>query len=264
VSARAADLEALLSVGEIDIEGRLRDSSNAAMRVVCTQDGVGIRAVYKPLRGERPLWDFPTGTLGRREAATSLIDRALGWDLVPVTVWRDETPLGPGSLQAWIDADPDAAPVDVVDAQAIPEGWHIVAEGEGDRGDHVCLVHEESEGLRRIALLDAIANNADRKGGHVLRSQEGLLAGIDHGLTFHEEPKLRTVLWGWAGSDIEESALDALHALDAAWPGVAVTLQPLLSRREIDATRSRLSQLIDLREYPSPEGAWPALPWPAM
>ena len=258
------DLELILATAEIDVEGRLWDSSNAAMRVSCSRGGEAVRAVYKPRRGERPLWDFPTGTLGRREVATYLVDRALGWELVPVTVWRDDAPLGPGSLQAWVEVDPERPPVDVVDATALPEGWHVVAEGEGARGDHVALVHEDSEGLRRLALLDALTNNADRKGGHVLRSARGTLAGIDHGLTFHVEPKLRTVLWGWAGTPLDAGTLAQLQALREQWSHLAGSLEPLLSRAEILATRDRLDDLIARAEYPDPDGAWPALPWPAM
>ena len=143
-------------------------------------------------------------------------------------------------------------------------GWHVVAEGEGARGDHVCLVHEDSPDLRRLALLDALANNADRKGGHVLRSRTGRLAGIDHGLTFHEEPKLRTVLWGWAGAQIEPRALSDLKSLDAAWTRTAAQLEFQLSRREVLATRERLDALLLSSTYPAPDGAWPSLPWPAM
>lgn len=264
MSRGTGDVEARLTTGVIEVEGRLWDSSNAAMRVECTGADGSVRAVYKPLRGERPLWDFPTGSLGHREVATSVIDRALGWNLVPPTVWRDDAPLGPGSLQAWVEVDPDCPPVDVVEATAIPEGWHVVAEGEGARGDHVCLVHEDSPALRRLALLDAVTNNADRKGGHVLRSRSGALAGIDHGLTFHEESKLRTVLWGWAGAAIEPATIADLEGLCARWGAVAEALGPLLSPAEIEAARMRLDALLISGEYPTPEGAWPALPWPAM
>ncbi len=264
MSGSTDDLERILATGDIDVEGRLWDSSNAAMRVTCSVGDASVRAVYKPRRGERPLWDFSTGTLGRREVATYVVDRALGWGLVPATVWRDDAPLGPGSLQAWIEIDPDRPPVDVVDVGALPEGWHIVAEGEGARGDHVALVHEESADLRRLCLLDAITNNADRKGGHVLRSASGALAGIDHGLTFHVEPKLRTVLWGWAGTPLDAATLVQLQALRDEWVALTDSLEPLLSTAEIVATRDRIDDLIARAEFPAPDGAWPALPWPAM
>lgn len=260
----ATAVEALLSQGEMAVEGRLWDSSNSAMRVECVTKDARVRAVYKPRRGERPLWDFATGTLGRREVATYVVDRALGWGLVPVTVWREDATMGPGSLQAWVEVDPDAPPVDVVEAHVVPAGWHVVAEGEGTRGDHVCLVHEESIAVRRLAVLDALVNNADRKGGHVLRTGTAGVAGIDHGLTFHEEPKLRTVLWGWAGTTLDDAILTDLQAVADDWTSVSERLDPLLTQSEIAATADRLATLLSSRAFPRPEGAWPALPWPAM
>lgn len=267
MSARRADaerLEHLLAAGDMTIEGRLWDSSNSAMRVECVEGDERVRAVYKPRRGERPLWDFPTGTLGRREVATYVVDRALGWGLVPVTVWREDAPLGPGSLQAWVEVGSQAPPVDVVASTLAPEGWHVVAEGEGARGDHVCLVHEESAALRRLAVLDAIVNNADRKGGHVLRVGVDGVAGIDHGLTFHEEPKLRTVLWGWADSPLDDGILDDIQSMADEWEAVSQSLDMLLTQSEIAAAEGRLSDLLRRRVFPGPDGAWPALPWPAM
>ena len=257
-------IETLLATGEISVEGRLWDSSNSAMRVDCAAGEARVQAVYKPRRGERPLWDFPTGTLGRREVATYVVDRALGWGLVPVTVWREDAPMGPGSLQAWVEVDDDTPPVDVVESRAVPEGWHVVAEGEGARGDHVCLIHEESSALRRLAVLDAVVNNADRKGGHVLRAGTARVAGIDHGLTFHEEPKLRTVLWGWAGTDLDGAILADLQAMADRWATVCERLDGLLTQSEISATEDRLAALLRGRAFPGPDGAWPALPWPAM
>ena len=257
-------IEALLATGDISVEGRLWDSSNSAMRVECAAGETRVQAVYKPRRGERPLWDFATGTLGRREVATYVVDRALGWGLVPVTVWREDGPMGPGSLQAWVEVDDDTPPVDVVEARAVPEGWHVVAEGEGARGDHVCLVHEESSALRRLAVLDAVVNNADRKGGHVLRASTARVAGIDHGLTFHEEPKLRTVLWGWAGTELDDAILTDLQMMADDWASVSDGLEPLLTQSELSATADRLAALLRGRAFPGPDGAWPALPWPAM
>ena len=259
-----AEERRLLESADIEIEGRLWDSSNSAMRVVCHLDDQAVRAVYKPRRGERPLWDFPSGTLGQREVATAEVDAILGWEIVPATVWREDGPLGPGSLQAWIDADGGRAPVDVIDTRRRNESWLVVAEGEGAHGDHVCLAHEDTVGLRRVALLDSIVNNADRKGGHVLRSGTGRVVGIDHGLTFHVEPKLRTVLWGWAGQRVDDDALADLLRLDSQWEDLRERLEPLLAPGEIAAARDRLRDLIDEGEYPHPEGAWPALPWPAM
>lgn len=253
-----------LAGGDIEVEGRLWDSSNSAVRVLCSTPTGPIRAVYKPVRGERPLWDFPTGTLGRREVATAEVDAALGWGIVPATVWRDDGPLGPGSLQAWVEADPVHAPVDVIDRHEAHPPWLIVAEGEGGEGEAVCLVHEDTAPLRRVALLDVIVNNADRKGGHVLRGASGTVVGIDHGLTFHTEGKLRTVLWGWSGEPITDGEAADLTRLLEDWRSVQDRLEPLLAMSEIAAARVRLERLVDLGAFPVPDGAWPALPWPAM
>jgi uncharacterized repeat protein (TIGR03843 family) len=260
----AEDLVAVMRDGEMSLEGRLLDSSNAALVATCTADGLPVRVVYKPMRGERPLWDFATGTLGKREVAMSVLDSAFGWGLVPTTVWREDGPMGPGSVQLWVDVATDRPPVDVVDARAVPSGWHTVAEGEGARGDHVCLVHEESESLRRLAVLDAVANNADRKGGHVLRSREGAIAGIDHGLTFHAEDKLRTVLWGWSGEPIDAATAERLAHVVSEWASIERQLRPLLAPAEVTAARRRAGALAGRGVYPEPAGAWPALPWPAM
>lgn len=263
-----ADVLELLSTGDLEVEGRLWDSSNSAVRVLCRDGGDSVRAVYKPLRGESPLWDFARGTLGRREVATAIVDEHLEWRCVPPTVWREDGPLGPGSLQAWVDADQESAPVEVLESTLVKPPWLVIAEGEGARGDHVCLVHEDSAALRRIALLDCIVNNADRKGGHVLRAASGpdpgAVVGIDHGLTFHVEPKLRTVLWGWAGQGIDEWALRDLARLAETWDDLAARLETLLTMAEIVSAHDRLLELLSTGEFPTPDGAWPALPWPAM
>lgn len=253
-----------LSHAELQVEGRLWDSSNSAMRVICLHAGQELPAVYKPMRGERPLWDFPHGTLGLREVATAEIDEALGWGCVPPTVWREDGPHGPGSLQAWIDVADVGAPVDVFEASQAPAAWRVIAEGEGARGDHVCLAHEDTAALRRIAVLDCLVNNADRKGGHVLRATSGAVLGIDHGLTFHAEPKMRTVLWGWAGDPIEPALMEDLRALREQWPALVDRLRVLLAPEEIRAAGDRLADLLASGVMPDPDGAWPALPWPAM
>jgi uncharacterized repeat protein (TIGR03843 family) len=260
----SADVRTRLLGGDLEVEGRLWDSSNSAVRVLCSTPEGALRAVYKPVRGERPLWDFPTGTLGRREVATAEVDAALGWGIVPPTVWREDGPLGPGSVQAWIEVDASRPPVDVIGSDGAREPWIVIADGEGSHGDRMCLVHEDTLPLRRIALLDAIVNNADRKGGHVLRSMSGSVVGIDHGLTFHVEPKLRTVLWGWAGQAMDEESCRDLAELCRTWSALEGTLEGLLSRAEIASVYLRLEGLLEARRFPEPEGSWPALPWPAM
>ena len=255
--------EDVLVHGDLEIEGRLSGASNATMRAVATLDGVDVLCVYKPRRGERPLWDFPSGSLGEREVAAYRVSEALAWGLIPLTVWRDEGPYGPGMCQRWIDADDARAPVQVVEVDD-PSPGLTVAEGEGYGGSLVRLVHEDAPDLRRLSVLDVVVNNADRKGGHALRDTSGRLFGIDHGLTFHEEDKLRTVLWGWAGEPLAEADLADLEAVVSRWEPLAEELQGLLAVREVRATRERMDALVLSAVHPEPVGAWPALPWPAM
>jgi len=249
--------------GEMAVEGRMPWSSNATFLVSLTLGDEQVRAVYKPHRGERPLWDFPSGSLGEREVAAYLVSRATGWDLVPTTVWREDGPFGPGMCQLWIEANDEATPVRVVD-DPLPGAWRTVAEGEGLDGGLVRLVHEDVADLRRLSLLDVVVNNADRKGGHALRDDSGRLFAIDHGLTFHDDDKLRTVLWGWAGAPIDPADRADLESLARRWGDVVDELGPWLATREIRAAGARLDALLTAGIHPEPEGAWPALPWPAM
>jgi uncharacterized repeat protein (TIGR03843 family) len=198
-------------------------------------------AVWKPTLGERPLFDFPIGTLTRREVAAYLVSEALGWGIVPPTLLRDG-PYGEGMLQLWIEADPEA--------------------------DVVVLVNGDDTRLRRIAVLDAILNNTDRKAGHLLPIPGGHLHAVDHGVTFSIEPKLRTVLWAWEGEpfDAEELAglarvRDALGTASAPGP-LGAALGELLFVDEIDATRARIGELLASGVFPSPSPDWPAIPWP--
>jgi uncharacterized repeat protein (TIGR03843 family) len=256
--AVSLDRDTLIS-GELLVEGQLAAASNATLR--CTIDGE--RVVYKPMSGERGLWDFPTHTLGRREVAAFALSEALGWDVVPLTVWRPDGPFGPGMCQRWIEGDADL--VDLVRPDDVPPGWHTVLRAHNDYGERVYVVHADLIDLQRIALLDVVANNADRKGGHILRDQAGHVWGIDHGVTFSEEEKLRTVLWGWAGIEIP-SDLDAEMASldDLAAHGLDEVLGPWLSPREVQVTRARMRHLIDGRRFPYPSEGWPAIPWPVF
>jgi hypothetical protein len=200
-----------------------------------------VLAVWKPTIGERPLFDFPIGTLTRREVAAYLVSEALGWGIVPPTLLRDG-PYGEGMLQLWIEADP--------------------------AGDVVEMVNGDDPRLRRIAVLDAILNNTDRKAGHLLPIPGGHLHAVDHGVTFSIEPKLRTVLWAWEGEPFERDEIaglarvrDALGTRKAPGP-LAVALAELLFVDEIDATRARIDDLLASGRFPSPNPEWPAIPWP--
>jgi uncharacterized repeat protein (TIGR03843 family) len=230
----------LLEHGTLEVEGRLVDASNATL--FCTIKGGGTEAacVYKPVAGERPLWDFPTGTLAGREVAAYAVSRAAGWNIVPPTVMRDG-PFGPGMCQLWIDLDPE------IDLIALAR-----------RSDHA--------GLREMAVFDAVVNNADRKIGHLLPVPDGHLYGCDHGVCFAEDYKLRTVLWQWRGKTLPRQSVDALRRLadDLAGGWLAQELSRHLTRGEVRATKIRVDKLLKHRVHPYPSEDWPAVPWPPV
>lgn len=256
-----AEDEALLRDGELHIEGQLAAASNATLRCLIERpDGSLLRCVYKPTVGERPLWDFPRSTLAQREVAMYRLSLALGVPNVPTTVWRSDGPYGPGMCQRWIDADPDTADVAIFAPSDVPSGWRGVLQAEDERGNDVVLAHTDMRDLRRIAFLDAVANNADRKAGHILRDAENRLWVIDHGVTFHVEPKLRTVLWGWAGEPFDESILEFAGREN----DVAQALTPWLSEHEVAATMDRLFELQRVKRFPTPSSGWPSIPWPVF
>lgn len=193
-------------------------------------------AVWKPTRGEQPLFDFPIGTLSRREVAAYLVSETLGWAIVPPTALR-EGPHGEGMIQEWIDVD---AGVDVV-----------------------ALVLDADSRLRRIAVFDAVVNNTDRKGGHVLPVPGGHLFAVDHGVTFSVVPKLRTLLWAWEGEPFEADEIEGLRRVQAALDGdLGEALRELLFEPEIEATRERVKALQANGVFPGPNPDWPAIPWP--
>lgn len=229
----------LLRGGELSIEGRLVDASNATLYCAVSDGDVTAACVYKPVAGERPLWDFPDGTLAEREVAAYEVSARLGWRIVPPTVYRDG-PAGPGMVQLWIDED------ELADVVRLIRG-----------GD--------SAALRRIAVFDAVINNADRKGGHLLPVADGHVYGVDHGVTFHVEDKLRTVLWQWAGEPLPAEAIDALVDLRGTLErDLGDRLYELLTRREVRRTIRRVDDLLAIGRHPEPSGDWPAVPWPPM
>ena len=226
----------LLREGELAVEGRLVDASNATLYCSTTLEGITAAAVYKPVRGERPLWDFPDGTLAGREVGSYLVSQATGWDVVPPTVMR-EGPYGPGMCQLWVDVD------ETVDLQA--------------------LARSEHPDLRRMAVFDAVVNNADRKGGHLLPRDDGRVQGVDHGICFSHEDKLRTLLWQWRGDALTDEAVEVLSRVRAELEGeLGEQLHALLTRREVAATIARVDRLLTTRRHPQPSEDWPAIPWP--
>jgi uncharacterized repeat protein (TIGR03843 family) len=259
-----ADVLTLLTTGTLEIAGRVLDASNTTLFATTTLDGVEAACVYKPVRGERPLWDFPDGTLAGREVAAYLVSAATGWELVPPTVLRNG-PLGPGMCQLWIDTTDTDTLIDIVPRRKLPTGWHAVVEGYAEGGSPVIVAHADDERLRRLALLDAVLNNADRKGGHLLLQDDGHLFGVDHGVTFHIEDKLRTVLWGWSGSAIPDEDVDVLERVRTDLDSdLGAQLGDHLTRREVARTRWRVEKLLRTKCFPTPHHGWPPVPWPAF
>jgi uncharacterized repeat protein (TIGR03843 family) len=255
----------LLRLGEFALEGRLVEASNTTLRAFLTLDGVTARCVYKPVRGERPLWDFPDGTLAGREVAAYLVSRATGWGIVPPTVLRDG-PLGPGACQLWIDGpDEDAQLIGFVPAASLPPGWFRIAAARGQAGEAYLLAHADDARLARIAVFDAVINNADRKGGHVLVGPGGRVYGVDHGVCFHVEDKLRTVLWGWVDQQLPAESRPVLERLSAQLRGdLAAVLAPHLTPPEVHAVRARARRLLRTGRFPAPSEDRPSVPWPPV
>jgi uncharacterized repeat protein (TIGR03843 family) len=261
----SVDALELLRRGDMEIEGRLVDASNTTVRAVITAAGLTARCVYKPVRGERPLWDFPDGTLAGREVSAYLVARATGWDLVPPTILRDG-PLGPGMVQLWVDEqEQQEPPLGFIPVRQLPKGWHVIASARDEQGKPYRLAHADDPRLARLAVFDAVINNADRKGAHILCTADGALRGVDHGVTFHTEPKLRTILWGWVDKPLPEEAVEVLARLaEAARGELGEQLAAHLTLGERAALADRITDLRDRGVFPSPSADWPAIPWPPL
>ena len=252
--------------GELTVRGRIREASNAVLYCETEHQGRTLACVYKPVAGERPLWDFPDGTLAQREVAAYLVSEATGWGLVPPTVLRGG-PYGEGMVQLWIESpgDQDGALLALTEDPEPADGWKAVVEAELAEGRSALLVHADDIRLRRIAVLDAVINNADRKGGHLLTAADGRLYGIDHGVTFHTEDKLRTLLWGWAGEPLPAEAVTVLEKVAAELEGaLGERLAALLTAAETAALRVRVRRLLETGTHPAPGGEWPSIPWPPV
>ena len=230
------DKRSILTLGEMSVTGRLVDASNATLFATVTYQDTEIACIYKPVAGERPLWDFPDGTLADREYAAFRVSEFLGLDLVPLTILR-EGPYGIGMVQEWIDID-ESVDLGEFFSQDLPQ-------------------------LRSMAFFDAIINNTDRKIGHLLPDEAGHLFGCDHGVTFHHEDKLRTVLWQWAGDELNADEFKALKSIKDAL-GKELDLSAHLTQVEIGALLARVLRLLDSGAMPMPNPEWPAIPWPAF
>jgi hypothetical protein len=227
-----------LTTGDLSVTGRLVDASNATLYATATHADRSIICIYKPIAGERPLWDFADGCLAHREYAAYLLSNHLGFDLVPLTILRDG-PYGFGMVQEWIDIDESI--------------------------DLATFFSTDHPQLRAMALFDAIINNTDRKIGHLLPVNEQKLFGCDHGVTFHAEDKLRTVLWQWANEPFSEAEIMMLRKAQSELTGdLGNKLAPLLTQIEIEQTSHRISRLLAEGTFPLPNPDWPAVPWPAF
>jgi len=230
--------EEILRNGQLIVSGRLVDASNATLLADCKLEEESIKCIYKPIAGERPLWDFPDGNLASREFAAYLISEFMELHIVPMTILRDG-PFGSGMVQEWIEID-----------------FEI---------DLAKFFSQDDPQLRQMALFDAVINNTDRKIGHLLPRSDGKLFGCDHGVTFHKEDKLRTVLWQWADEIFSDKELEALnnllHVLQSK-PGEI--LKSLITVEEFSALRLRIENLLVSGKFPTPSADWPAIPWPAF
>lgn len=228
-----------LSSAPFEVSGQFVYGSNYTFLVEIEWADQRIEAVYKPTEGERPLWDFPHGTLAQREVAAYELCRALGWDYVPATVLRRDGPAGPGSLQLYVELDPER--------------------------HYFNMTAQERLRLKPVALFDALVNNADRKGGHVLLGPDDHIWLIDHGLCFHQQPKLRTVIWEFAGQAIPGKLLARLQELQPQLEQgpLAQRLQRLLSPKEMEALQARAQKLLEAGKFPTP-GEERHYPWPLV
>lgn len=261
---RSRPVTEALTDAELTVQGRIMPASNHTYLCRLGAEEDRIQAVYKPVSGERPLWDFADGTLAAREYAAWRVSEALGWSVVPPTVLRDG-PSGPGMVQLWCEPDPAQAPVDVIEQGPVPAGLLHVVDATDHHGRPVMLVHEDSVELRRMALFDLVVNNTDRKGGHVLAMAGGHRYGVDHGVCFHVDDKLRTVLWGWAGQPLSDGEREGLTRLqDALDGGELADLSELITHDELVCTRRRVVRLLRVGRFAEPGPGWPSLPWPAF
>jgi uncharacterized repeat protein (TIGR03843 family) len=253
----------LLTRGRIEIEGRLVDASNATLFCEISGGDAVAHCVYKPISGERALWDFPDGTLAGREVASYLVSQAAGLSVVPPTVLRSG-PFGSGMVQLWVDTKEGDDLVDVLAPADVPQGWRGVLRAHDRFGEPAVLAHADHPTVRLLAALDVVLNNADRKGGHVLHGTDGNVYGVDHGICLHSENKLRTVLWGWIGEPLPEDVVDMLKTLRAGAEELAVALADHVTRPEVRALRIRLDDFLAAGEFPAPGSDYRAIPWPAF
>ena len=255
------EIQSLLSTGEIEIEGLIPDSTNGALKLLITKGDEQIAAIAKPDVSIRPLWDFPNMDLNKREYATFLFDRKLKLGFVPETVIRDISGIGNALVQHWIrETENDLIIVQSPDN--IPKSYLRVLQGYDELNKLITLAHKDDQDLRKLCLIDLIINNADRKGNHLITDGNNKMWAIDHGVSWHEEPKIRTVLWGWINQEFNDGDLDLLSLAKSTLEDWLANDFQYLEKSEIECALERLDELVKNKRFPAPGSEWPAVPWP--
>ena len=255
------EIKSLLSTGEIEIEGLIPDSTNGALKLLITNGDEQIAAIAKPDVSIRPLWDFPNMDLNKREYATFLFDRKLELGFVPETVIRDISGIGNALVQHWIrETENDLIIVQSPDN--IPKSYLRVLQGYDELNKLITLAHKDDQDLRKLCLIDLIINNADRKGNHLITDGNNKMWAIDHGVSWHEEPKIRTVLWGWINQEFNDSDFDLLSLAKSILEDWLANDFQYLEKSEIECALERLDELVKNKRFPAPGSEWPAVPWP--
>lgn len=255
------EVESALSQTYFEPVGRITTASNGALLLSSKDDENKMRAIFKPKIGIRQLWDFPNDDLIERELASYLLSKASGANFIPPTIIREVKPYGEGIVQYWIEAAKVEA-VKVFSPNAIQSGFNEVLQANDSAGELVSVATLDSDWLRLLLLFDAVINNADRKGSHILTDESQRMWAIDHGVTWHKENKLRTILWANAAEKLNQSHTDFLNTLTQALESEFDTLVKLLSPQEVASAFARLENIKETGEFPVPSQKWPAIPWP--
>lgn len=256
-----SELENKLSEIEFEAVGRITTASNGALLLKSQDSQAQTRAIFKPKIGIRQLWDFPKDDLIERELASYLLSKASGFNFIPATVMREIHPFGEGMVQYWIEAA-EVSAVKIFSPKKIERGYREVLQANDAAGQLVAVATLESEWIDALTIFDAVINNADRKGSHILTDQNHQLWAIDHGVTWHEESKLRTILWAQAGENLNENHLAILEKFEQALNREYTDLTQLVAEEEVVAALQRTAQLKEIGAFPQPSQDWPAFPWP--
>lgn len=251
----------LLLTGNIEIQGLIPESSNGALKASIKNGKEEISVIIKPTALIRPLWDFPELDLNNRELATYELSEKLNLNFVPVCIKRILPEIGECLIQEWIE-EVDNQLIIVRSDSDIPKHYKKVINGYDELNKLVCLAHDNNKDLKKIAIFDLIINNADRKGGHILKDQNEKIWIIDHGVTWHQENKLRTILWGWIGENLSNEDIKLLELAKIAIFEWIENGAHLLRIEELQAALNRIEVVLEQGKFPEPSKEWPAIPWP--